>query len=98
MPTRYKFFEKVKEPNTNFIIPGFMNEDLLEKFHFEDDMLYTIPKTLEFRPDLIAYNFWKDSVLSYILIYANRIDDSPEGFYAGRKIRVPRYERIINLI
>jgi len=96
--SRYKFFKDVIEPETGYSIKGFMRDDLSDLITFDDDLFFVIPRTLQYRPDIIAYNFYNDSKLSYMLIYANKITNSPEGFYEGRKIRVPRYERIVNLI
>lgn len=95
--SRYKFYNEIKIDN-NKKVKGFMKSNFKELITFDDDEKYTIPLQYEFRPDLIADLFYEDPKLSYILIYANDINDSPEGFYKGRKIRVPRFERIINII
>lgn len=49
---------------------------------------YTIPMIYEFRPDLIAYSLYKDVSMAEYLAILNDIDDTPEGFYRGRTIRV----------
>lgn len=53
---------------------------------------YIIPLTYEFRPDLIAYGLYKDVSMADYLAILNDIDDTPAGFYRGRKIRVLKEE------
>lgn len=53
---------------------------------------YTIPMVYEFRPDLIAYSLYKDVSMAEFLAILNDIDDTPEGFYRGRTIRVLKEE------
>ena len=72
-----------------------MIEDSMEVFKSDKDILYTIPIEHNYRPDLIANKFFGNSKLFWILVYINEINNSPEGFYTGRIIRVPRNERIM---
>lgn len=53
---------------------------------------YIIPMIYEFRPDLIAYSLYNDVSMAEYLAILNEIDDTPEGFYRGRKIRVLKEE------
>ena len=53
---------------------------------------YIIPMIYEFRPDLIAYSLYNDVSMAEYLAILNNIDDTPFGFYRGRKIRVLREE------
>lgn len=53
---------------------------------------YIIPMIYEFRPDLIAYDLYKDVSMADYIAIINDIDDTPFGFYRGRKLRVLRGE------
>lgn len=53
---------------------------------------YFIPLIYEFRPDLIAYNLYNDVSMAEYLAIINDIDDTPDGFYRGRKLRVLKEE------
>lgn len=97
MKNRYDFFEKVSDDLG--VHPGFLNKkELTNLLSSNDDTLYTIPFEHTYRPDLISYKFYKNSSLQWVLVYANNIGDSPEGFFTGRQIRVPRFERLINIM
>ena len=54
---------------------------------------YYIPLIYEFRPDLISKALYNGDVsMADYLAIINEIDDIPEGFYRGRKIRVLKEE------
>lgn len=55
---------------------------------------YFIPLKYEFRPDLIAYYLYQDVSMAEYLAIINDIDNTPDGFYRGRKIRylLPAYK------
>ena len=53
---------------------------------------YYIPLTYEFRPDLIANSLYNDVSMAEYLAIINDINDTPDGFYRGRKIRVLKQE------
>ena len=53
---------------------------------------YYIPLTYEFRPDLIANSLYNDVSMAEYLAIINDINDTPDGFYSGRKIRVLKQE------
>lgn len=97
--SRYEnFFDTVFNEEKNNFQKGFAVEDFKERISFDDDIIYEIPLIYNFRPDRIAKQFYGNPKLFWILVYANNIEDSPEGFFSGRKIRVPRAERIIGTI
>jgi len=96
--SRYKFFDDVWNDNLNHSQKGLMTTNIGDLFKGADDILFTIPREDEFRPDIISSRFYGDPKLYWVLVYANNISDSPEGFYEGRVIRVPRYERVIELV
>lgn len=74
--------------------PVFINIEEIKKTAQDADKCrwYIIPLTYEFRPDLIAYSLYKDVSMADYLAIINDINDTPEGFYRGRKIRVLREE------
>ena len=74
--------------------PVFINIDEIKKTAMDADKCrwYFIPITYEFRPDLIAYSLYKDVSMADYLAIINEINDTPDGFYRGRKIRVLREE------
>lgn len=99
MASRYeKFFDNAFNSNENRTQKGFLRLDTKQRISFPDDIIYEIPLIYNFRPDRIAYKFYGNPKLYWILVYANDIPDSPEGFFHGRRIRVPRIERISEVI
>lgn len=97
--SRYeKFFDTVFNEEINNFQKGFAVEDFKERISFDDDVIYEIPLIYNFRPDRIAKQFYGNPKMFWILVYANNIENSPEGFFAGRKIRVPRTERVLEAI
>jgi len=96
--SRYKFFYDVFNEDTNHTQKGLMEEDVKALFSSSDDIIYSIPIEEEYRPDLIAKRFYGNPKIYWIIVYVNSISDSPEGFYEGRTIRVPRYEKVNELI
>ena len=98
MASRYeKFFDKTWNSEENRYQIGMMKENTKERITFNDDILYEIPLKYQYRPDKIASNFYGNPKLFWVLVYANEISDSPEGFYTGRRIRIPRVERILEV-
>jgi hypothetical protein len=99
MGTRYRFFDKVWDDNTKSYIKGMPNIDLYDYFRFDDDIYpYEIPLEYQYRPALLAYNFYGDAKLFWVLVYANRFSKCPEDFATNVKIRVPRKERILDIV
>lgn len=56
--------------------------------------LYKIPLEYSYRPDLIADHLYRDVTMADYIAILNDISDSPEGFYAGRILRVLKSEFI----
>lgn len=95
--SRYRYFDDVWNDDINHIQKGHSSinfEDLLKN---NDDNLYTIKLEEQYRPDILATRFYGDPKLFWVLIYVNNIENSPEGFYEGRVIRVPRIERVLDI-
>ena len=99
MASRYdKFFDNVFNKELNLSQKGFLVNDIKQRISFNDDIIYEIPLIYQYRPDRIATKFYGNPTLFWVLVYVNDISDSPEGFYFGRKIRVPRIERITEVV
>ncbi len=58
---------------------------------------YVIPLEYAYRPDIICYRLYGDTSYQSAISFINRINDSPEGYYSGRTIKVidPRYKDVI---
>jgi hypothetical protein len=98
MGSRYKYFSDIKDAITKHTIKGFPNVDLYSMFRFQDDVNYKIPMQYKYRPDLIAHKFYGDPKLFWVIVYANRFSNTPQDFEVDTVIRIPRYERIIDII
>ena len=57
-----------------------------------DDILYTIPKTYEFRPDLLAYHLYNDVGLWWVFSSRNPtlIQDPVFDMTVGKQIYLPQ--------
>ena len=71
---------------------------LMEKTEEASVSLYEIPLSFKYRPDLIANLFYGSGELHWVLTYINNINDSPEGYYTTRVIKIPSPKRISELI
>jgi hypothetical protein len=62
-----------------------------------DDVLYTIDKIYEFRPDLLAFDLYGNSALWWVFRSRNpnSIDDPIFDFRSGVKIYIPKKETLI---
>lgn len=98
MGSRYKYFRDAWDEDIKHNRKGMPDIDLYSFFTFSDDKSYRIPLKYEYRPDLIALDFYGDPKLFWVLIYANGFNNSPEDFSSGRIIKIPRYERVASLI
>ena len=96
--TRYRYFNTVWNDEMQHTMKGFPTNDLFTTFNFSDDIRYRIPLKFQYRPDLIANQFYGDSRLFWVLVYANGFSNSPQDFETTTVIRVPRYERVIDVV
>ena len=72
----------------------FINIDEIKKTAQDPEKCdyYFVPLVYEFRPDLIAYSLYNDVSMADYIAIINDIDDTPYGFYRGRKLRILRKE------
>lgn len=98
MESRYKYYDTVWNKALNTKYKGFSNVDFVELFSSTDDIVYTIPLEFNYRPDLIANYFYGNPKLYWVLIFVNSISDSPEGFEAGKEIKIPSYTKVVEAL
>lgn len=99
MPTsRYSYFQDVWNDDIQHIQKGYLNKDIVDSIKSQDYTLYKIPLSERYRPDLIAKKFYGSGKYFWILIYANDISDSPQGFSTNTIIKIPSASIIGNLI
>lgn len=62
----------------------------------DDDILFEITKTYEYRPDLLAFDLYKDVNLWWVFAVRNRevLNDSVFDFVAGTRIYLPKLSTI----
>lgn len=67
---------------------------------FSDDILFTLTSTYQFRPDLLAYDLYKDSRLWWVFSVRNKdtIKDPIFDMIAGIKIYLPKLNTIKQVI
>jgi len=87
--SRYKFFETVWNDDIQHNQKGQMNVNIKELFSQVDYILYNITLADQYRPDIISSKFYGDPKYWWVLVYANEINDSPQGFEVNRKIKIP---------
>lgn len=65
-----------------------------------DDHVFEITKTYENRPDLLAYDLYKDSNLWWVFAVRNKsvIKDPVYDFVAGKKIFLPKLSTLKSVL
>lgn len=96
--SRFKNFEEVWNDDIQHTQKGYLDIEFVNKIKDSDSVPYTIPLSEQYRPDLIAQRFYGNGKLYWVLVYANDINDSPQGFESTRIIKVPSPEIIGTLI
>lgn len=65
------------------------------------DVLYTLPKVYEFRPDLLAYDLYADARLWWVFAERNpnTLGNDPYfDFVAGIKIYIPKMDTLVQAL
>jgi hypothetical protein len=96
--SRYQFFPDVWSETIQHTQKGILNTAGLKERIGEDVTLYEIPLAYNFRPDLIALLFYGHGDLHWILTYINDINNTPEGYYTNRVIKIPNPKTIVELV
>jgi hypothetical protein len=95
--SRFEFYDNVWNDDLNHMQKGFQTNNLTNIFTGDGDILYTIPMKYEYRPDLIAKYFYGEAKLYWVIVFANNFQNCPEDFTVNRIIRIPKYERVLDL-
>lgn len=97
--SRFQFFPDVWSDVIQHTQKGILDTaDLKLKIEEDGVQLYEIPLSFKYRPDLISQEFYGTGDLHWILTYINNINDSPEGYYTGKVIKIPSPKRISELV
>lgn len=96
--SRYNNFDDVWNNDIQHTQKGYLNLDFLNKLKNSDSVYYKIPLAEQYRPDLIAQKFYGNGRLYWILVYANDINDSPQGFETTTIIKIPNPNIIGTLV
>jgi len=97
--SRFQFFPEVWNDEIQHTQQGILDtKSLKERINQTNYILYKIPLAYNFRPDLIAQEFYGSGKLHWIITYINDINDSPAGYYSQRTIKIPSPKRISEII
>ncbi len=96
--SRFTNFEEVWNDDIQHTQKGYLNVDFINKIKDYDSIPYKIPLSEQYRPDLIAQKFYGNGKFYWILVYANDISDSPQGFKTNETIKIPNPDIIGTLI
>ncbi len=98
MKNRYDFFDDIWNDDIQHHQKFLLDHEFKKKLNEYDYILYNITLADEYRPDLIAHKFYGNSKLYWILVYANDINDSPQGFKTNTQIKIPNPSIIGTLV
>ena len=98
MIDRYKFFTDYFDEQDKMNKKGFMKFDLGSYLRTGNPQTFKITNQFEFRPDKIAFKFYGDASLGWVLIYANSFSGGMMDFWNGREILIPEMSVVGSLI
>ena len=98
MLDRYKFFNDYFDETDKMNKKGFMKFNLGDHLLAGNPQTFKITNQFEFRPDKIAFSFYGDASLSWVLIYANNFSNGMMDFWNGREILIPEMKTVSSLI
>lgn len=91
IPERYKNTWAYKNENNQFFLGTFSPTNIPSD---RTDKLYVVEPGDISRPDLIAYKFYGNPTLYWIILWLNGISDPFEGMYPGSVLRIPSLQRL----
>lgn len=62
-------------------------------YDYTDTIVILAPK-YNMQPDLLAYEFYGNTVYEWLILYYNNITDPWTQFVTGKTIRLPKLERV----
>ena len=80
-------------PFSQFYLDSMTNRPIPKE---DDDLQFTINLTYQYRPDLLAYDLYKDSALWWVFAVRNPnvLKDPVFDFVPGATIRIPKKETL----
>jgi len=96
MPTYSKSSPYYSTPNLNGHLDILNLRDIPST---PDDVLYIVPQSYSLRPDLLAYDLYKDEKLWWVFAVRNKdvIQDSIYDMVAGQRIYLPSISNLRTL-
>lgn len=94
-------YSKTSPYHSTEVVNNYLDVLNLRDFPFEkDDILFEITSTYEHRPDLLAYDLYKDSRLWWVFSVRNRsvIKDPVYDMKPGVKIYLPKLSTLKNAL
>lgn len=95
--SRYDYFETGFNTEFQQNQKTFLNIDFASLID-SSSIKYTIPLKYQYRPDLIAAEFYGDPKLWWVLVYANKMNNCPEDFFSTNIITIPNPNKVKNFI
>lgn len=71
---------------------GFLIEDNELKSLKENAMMASVPKGMEYRPDLIAEVYFGDPTMAWLISYVNNFTNGVRDYTLGRAIKIPQIQ------
>lgn len=98
MKDRYDFFYDYFDEQERIYKKGEMQLDIAQQLRNLNSTTFKITSDYQYRPDKIAYRFYGNSLLSWVLIYANNFRNGVADFIANREIEIPNPAAVSSLI
>lgn len=89
MRDRYDFFYDYFDTEEKRYKKGEMKVNIGQYLRNAKSSNFKITSNYQYRPDKIAYTFYGDPTLSWVLIYANNFNGGLSDFIANREIKIP---------
>ena len=99
LPTsRFKYTSLIKTKDGKDTYSRMEGFDALKNISGENFQFYTVPNTVEGRPDLIASNFYGNQHLEWVLVIANHPTNPLNWPKSGDIIKIPNRSFINGLL
>lgn len=80
--------ETIENPVLNEETKGFIDGKELENLR-DNCSIATVPKGMEYRPDLISMYYYGTTNNAWLISYANSFENGVKDYKLGRKILIP---------
>ena len=95
--SRYKFFENI-QGQLSKTEKGMIDNSILELIRNYEYFPYVITLAEQYRPDLLAKQFYGNGNYHWIITYANNFNNSPEDYSVNKIIKIPEPDIIGDII